>query len=166
MWSVAAALEAQRQLVSFSYSTLTTVSSVSSMRWPFTSSRRPSSLSWMCFTPALTEMSTFESRSCFALLRSKGEWLYYDPMSHYTFTGVIGAYPVLPLLRVFRARGMRALLVHPDRPPRIAQAWRFYTCVEAVKRVLGLQEPWVLTPWQLYRRLARRRAVRVTRRIP
>ena len=105
-------------------------------------------------------------RHCFALLRSKGEWLYYDPMSHYTFTGVIGAYPVLPLLRVFRARGMRALLVRPDRPPRIAQAWRFYTCVEAVKRVLGLQEPWVLTPWQLYRRLARRRAGRVSRRIP
>lgn len=105
-------------------------------------------------------------RHCFALLRSKGEWLYYDPMSHYTFTGVIGAYPVLPLLRVFRARGMHALLVRPDRPPRVAQAWRFYTCVEAVKRVLGLQEPWVLTPWQLYRRLLRRTAGGFTRLSP
>ncbi|MCK5546719.1 MAG: hypothetical protein KAI27_05055 [Rhodospirillaceae bacterium] len=27
---------------------------------------------------------------------------------------------------------------------------RPYNCVEGVKRVLGLDAPWVLTPWQLY----------------
>lgn len=30
---------------------------------------------------------------------------------------------------------------------------RPYTCVEEVKRLLGLRLPWVLTPWQLYRHL-------------
>ncbi|NKB59010.1 MAG: hypothetical protein GKS00_22005 [Alphaproteobacteria bacterium] len=30
------------------------------------------------------------------------------------------------------------------------------TCVGAVKRVLGLRAPWVLTPYQLYRYLKRR----------
>lgn len=96
-------------------------------------------------------------RHCFVLLRTGGNWLYYDPMAHYTFASAIGAYPLLGLLRVFRRRGCRLRLARPRMPPPHAQAWRPYTCVEAVKRVLGLQEPWVLTPWQLYQRLGRRR---------
>jgi len=94
-------------------------------------------------------------RHCFVLLRTRGNWLYYDPMAHYTFASAIGAYPLLGLLRVFRRRGCRLRLARPRMPPPRAQAWRPYTCVEAVKRVLGLREPWVLTPWQLYRCLSR-----------
>ena len=96
-------------------------------------------------------------RHCFVLLRTRGNWLYYDPMAHYTFASAIGTYPLLGLLRVFRRRGCRLRLARPRVPPPRAQAWRPYTCVEAVKRVLGLREPWVLTPWQLYRCLNRRR---------
>lgn len=40
-------------------------------------------------------------------------------------------------------------------------AWRPYTCVEEVKRVLGRRWPWVLTPWQLYRALRQEGAVDV-----
>lgn len=96
-------------------------------------------------------------RHCFVLLRTRGQWLYYDPMAHYTLASVIGAYPLLGLLRVFRGQGCRVRLARPRVPPPRALAWRPYTCVEAAKRVLGLREPWVFTPWQLYRRLGRRR---------
>ena len=34
-----------------------------------------------------------------------------------------------------------------------------FTCVEAVKRVLGLRAAWVLTPWQLYRQLAKNKKI-------
>ena len=97
-------------------------------------------------------------RHCFVLLRARGQWLYYDPMSHFTFASIIGNYPLPVMMRAFRAAGCRLRLIRPRTPPRRAQAWRAYTCVEAVKRVLGLQEPWVLTPWQLYRRILRRKA--------
>lgn len=96
-------------------------------------------------------------RHCFVLLRTKGQWLYLDPMVHYTFASVVGAYPLLDLMRVFRRQGCRLCLVRPRMPPPRPLAWRPYTCVEEVKRVLGLRAPWVLTPWQLYRRLDRRR---------
>lgn len=96
-------------------------------------------------------------RHCFVLLRSNGQWLYYDPMMHYTFAAVVGVYPILDLLRFFRDSGCRWRLVRPSLPEPQPQSWRPYTCVEAVKRVLGLRQPWVLTPWQLYCRLARER---------
>lgn len=98
-------------------------------------------------------------RHCFVLLRTGDRWLYYDPMAHYTFATAMGGYPLLGLLRVFRRRGCRLCLARPRVPPQKALAWRPYTCVEAAKRVLGLHEPWVLTPWQLYRCLTRRRPV-------
>jgi hypothetical protein len=100
-------------------------------------------------------------RHCFVLLRTRGLWLYYDPMAHYTFATVIGAYPLRAMMRVFRCDGCRLRLVRPGTPAEQALDWRPYTCVEAVKRVLGMQEPWILTPWQLYRRLGRRRRVGV-----
>jgi hypothetical protein len=31
-----------------------------------------------------------------------------------------------------------------------------FTCVEAVKRIIGLRGWWILTPWQLYAALAKR----------
>ena len=61
-------------------------------------------------------------RHCFVLLRTQGNWLYYDPMAHYTFATAMGAYPLLGLLRVFRRRGCRLCLARPRVPPPRAQA--------------------------------------------
>lgn len=99
-------------------------------------------------------------RHCFVLLRTAEGWAYLDPMSHFTFAAAVGAYPLRPLLRFLRGAGCRTLLVRPRLPPPRPQPWRPYTCVEAVKRALGLRAPWVLTPWQLYRRLLRERGFR------
>lgn len=95
-------------------------------------------------------------RHCFVLMRTSGDWLYYDPMAHYSFVSVVGAYPVLFLLRFFRGLGFQSVLVRPKVPPPEPHRplpWRPYNCVEAVKRTLGLRAPWVLTPWQLFRLL-------------
>ncbi len=46
-------------------------------------------------------------------------------------------------------------------PPAVPPGWsgglapRPLTCVEAIKRLVGLESAWTLTPWQLFRRLQR-----------
>jgi len=102
-------------------------------------------------------------RHCFVLVRAGARWAVVDPMSHYTLALPLGDYPLRPLVRALRAVGLTILLVRPRVPAAVPQAWRPYTCVEAVKRVLGLHAPWVLTPWQLFRFLGRdRRRAAVT----
>lgn len=93
-------------------------------------------------------------RHCAVVVRTGGVWVGYDPMSHRSDLAVGGGQPVLPVLREFRRQGARCVLarIAPEVPPeeRRAMPWRPYTCVEAVKRVLGLRAPGVFTPWQLF----------------
>jgi hypothetical protein len=53
-------------------------------------------------------------------------------------------------MRFYRQRGHRVIATTLMIPPRVLAPIRPFTCVEAVKRVLGLRAPWVFTPWQLY----------------
>ena len=46
-----------------------------------------------------------------------------------------------------------ATRVVPDVPVDCAAVWRprgVFTCVSAIKHLLGMQAPFVWTPWQLY----------------
>jgi len=92
-------------------------------------------------------------RHCFVVLGTGSLGLIYDPMANCTvLTGLmqvdwdaIGG----------RYRQMGYTVVETTiQPPGLAVSYiRPFTCVEAVKRVLGIHAPWVLTPWQLYRYL-------------
>jgi len=94
-------------------------------------------------------------RHCFALLHDGARWLTLDPLAHKT---LVQAHDDLPpefdlVLWLRREGGCRVVPVSlPEPPPRPAPLGLF-TCVEAVKRVLGLHDRWIFTPWQLYRRL-------------
>jgi|GEM_PF-1484233 len=51
--------------------------------------------------------------------------------------------------------GLAHIVVAPVQP---GQHWRFrglFTCVSAVKHVLGIQAPWVWTPWSLHKHLSK-----------
>lgn len=90
-------------------------------------------------------------RHCFVALSDGDGWIVVDPMSHRT---LVRREAVADLAPFYAGHG---IIVLPTRmravvPPRTAP-WRPYTCVEAVKRILGVRAPWVLTPWQLYRHL-------------
>ncbi len=52
-----------------------------------------------------------------------------------------------------RAHGYRVVRAPRLSPPRRMAAPTPFTCVEAMKRLIGLQDWRILTPWQLYRRL-------------
>jgi len=96
-------------------------------------------------------------RHCFAVWCDGQRWLTYDPMAHGTHIGVHDLPPRFDMAAWYRAAGLRVASVRPyARPerPRPAPLAPF-TCVEAVKRLIGLRHRRVLTPWQLWRHLAR-----------
>jgi hypothetical protein len=93
-------------------------------------------------------------RHCFAVLDDGRHWLVLDPLAPRTDLRALDRAEVPDLPEHLRRRGLtviEARLRHPVRPA----PWRPFTCVEAVKRLIGLDAPFVFTPWQLYRRLAR-----------
>lgn len=49
--------------------------------------------------------------------------------------------------------GLRLLWVRVDPRPRRSPVG-LQTCVGLAKAMLGVRAPWVITPWQLYRRLS------------
>jgi hypothetical protein len=92
-------------------------------------------------------------RHCFVIVRAEQGWIVCDPMSHRTNLNIVGDFTADELDHFYRSLGLKVIRTQVRRtPPRIAPM-RPYTCVEAVKRVLGLHAPWILTPWQLYKKL-------------
>ncbi len=95
-------------------------------------------------------------RHCFAVLRRGGAWVALDPLAHVTRLELVPgslARDAAAVAAVYRALGAAALVVEVREPPRRLAPIRPYTCVEAVKRLIGRRAPRVVTPWQLHRLL-------------
>lgn len=93
-------------------------------------------------------------RHCFVAVRSGAGWVICDPLSHRTDLAFVGGMTAADLIRWYRSHGLQVIETRIGPAPLRPAPVRPYTCVEAVKRVLGMQAGWVLTPWQLYRRLS------------
>ncbi|WP_052473250.1 hypothetical protein [Paramagnetospirillum magnetotacticum] len=94
-------------------------------------------------------------RHCFVLLELDGAWVCINPLAHRTSVEVWSPGGGLDLLAWLRSQdGLTVVETAVRHPPRRPSPIGLYSCVEAVKRVLGLQERWVLTPGQLYDYLA------------
>ncbi len=87
-------------------------------------------------------------RHCFAVIRQGPFWVVIDPMSHHTLVRVESC---PELMEFYVSRGITVVATRLRPPPRRPAPWRPHTCVEVVKRLLGLRAPWVLTPWQLHK---------------
>ena len=94
-------------------------------------------------------------RHCFVALNDGGHWVVVDPLAPFTDVAVLGLPAEYDLPDWFRGLGMIVVPAPLRRGLTRPAPWGAFTCVEAVKRVLGLHAPFVLTPWQLYRRLTR-----------
>jgi len=92
-------------------------------------------------------------RHCFVVLETPGGWISLNPMAHRTDLAVLSVPTGYDLAGWYRAQGLTVLETVPHLPPRRQAPWRPYSCVEAVKRVLGIHDGFVLTPWQLFRHL-------------
>ncbi|MGQ9371002.1 hypothetical protein [Azospirillum sp. ST 5-10] len=93
-------------------------------------------------------------RHCFVVLNDGRHWVIVDPLAPFTEVAVLDLPAGFDLPGWFRGIGLTPVAAGLRRGLRRPAPWAPFTCVEAVKRVLGLHAPLVLTPWQLYRRLA------------
>lgn len=96
-------------------------------------------------------------RHCFVLVESHATgipvWVLYNPLSVGTQIALWPVDDAKALEKWLCGQGytVAEAIVAPIRQRRFA--WRPYTCVEAVKRVLGVHAAAIWTPWQLYRYL-------------
>jgi hypothetical protein len=93
-----------------------------------------------------------------AVGQGAGGWISIDPLIDRMELALHPPWPVDELAGWFRAQGVTVLnfflpVSEVRRHPPLAPPITPFTCVEAVKRLLGLRAPWVLTPYQLYRHL-------------
>jgi len=91
-------------------------------------------------------------RHCYVLMNDGSHWITLDPLSSHMDVQVHHVPQDFDMPRWLKSRGlcvMRADLSRVEKPA----PWMAFTCVEAVKRVLGLHKRLIFTPWQLYRHL-------------
>lgn len=89
-------------------------------------------------------------RHCFAVLETEGRWVIYNPLSHRTEIAVIEGASQRELMQIYRGQGFRVVPWTIPQVRRKPAPWGVYTCVEALKRVLGIHAARVITPWKLF----------------
>lgn len=89
-------------------------------------------------------------RHCYVLINDGKCWVSVDPMAHQTDIVVHSVPADFDLPGWFRAREHEVLPVRLSGAPKKPAPIAFFTCVEAVKRMIGLHKASVFTPWQLY----------------
>ncbi len=93
-------------------------------------------------------------RHCYVLLNDGERWTSIDPLSHVTEVSVHHHVPAdFDLPGWLQSRGNRVVKAPVRRDIKKAAPFMLFTCVEAVKRVIGVHSRSIVTPWQLYRHL-------------
>jgi hypothetical protein len=92
-------------------------------------------------------------RHCFLLLNDGQCWVSYDPMAHHTEILVHHMPSFFDLPGWLEGRGHRVIEAQISKVVKKPAPPSLFSCVEAVKRVLGIHRAFVVTPWQLYRHL-------------
>ncbi|MCW5773665.1 MAG: hypothetical protein KIT16_18630 [Rhodospirillaceae bacterium] len=90
-------------------------------------------------------------RHCFVALDDGTEWLTVDPLLHRLEVRATGLSNGFDLAAEYRRRGLTVVEYRPLPVPVRRAPLGVFTCVETVKRLLGIRERHIVTPWQLYR---------------
>ena len=91
-------------------------------------------------------------RHCFCAVETNAGWIVCDALKGPIVLDAVAGVAVTELVRAYRdLRG--TVLVGRCRVSMPRWALAPLTCVEVVKRVVGLDAPLILTPFQLWRRL-------------
>lgn len=98
-------------------------------------------------------------RHCYVLINDGKHWITIDPLSNYMDVTVHDLSLDFNLPLWMRNRGY--IIVAADIQHLDKQApWMPFSCVEAVKRVLGIHKSFMLTPWQLYKYLQKKQTAK------
>lgn len=98
-------------------------------------------------------------RHCFVALAGEAGWVVVEPLSHCTEVTVLPSDLAMDPAEWYRRHGLTVVETVPVTPPRRSAPWRPYSCVESVKRILGIQSGIVLTPWQLFRHIEQNKKI-------
>ena len=91
-------------------------------------------------------------RHCFVILNDGKHWIAMDPLANTTEITVPEAPIDFDLPRWLKTQGYTvqpAVIASLRAPAPITM----FSCVESVKRVLGIHKRLIITPWQLYKYL-------------
>ncbi|MCT4574810.1 MAG: hypothetical protein OIF36_04475 [Alphaproteobacteria bacterium] len=91
-------------------------------------------------------------KHCFVILNDGDNWITYDPMSSFTDIMVHKTPISFDLPGWFAKRGDKVIRTFKVKHNNVVPL-SFYTCVESVKRILGINKVFILTPYQLYKYL-------------
>jgi hypothetical protein len=92
-------------------------------------------------------------RHCFVALHDGWRWIIIDPLLHRTYVAVPPVDNGFDLAAQLRENGYTVVACEVLAPPLKMAPIAISTCVEGVKRVLGIHNLWIVTPWQLYKML-------------
>ena len=92
-------------------------------------------------------------RHCAVLVEVEQGWVICDAMSNKTHIKQISNRSSLEIVERLGAAYLHAIEVRVQTPPARMAPILPFTCVEAVKRILGIHAWSIVTPWQLYRHL-------------
>lgn len=95
-------------------------------------------------------------RHCFVVIEwpvedARSDWVLYNPLSNATQINIWQDVGCDALCSCLTEQGYKVVKTHVRPLRHRVLPWRPYTCVEAVKRALGLHKNGIFTPWQLYK---------------
>jgi hypothetical protein len=91
---------------------------------------------------------------CMIAVQSGPAWQLIDPLSNAFCVTELGIAHPAEIISSFVDQGFDAVATQRCAPIAAEMPLGIFTCVEVVKRILGLRARWVLTPWQLRKALS------------
>lgn len=92
-------------------------------------------------------------RHCFIMLETDRGCVWVDPLSTGLTIKPLEGFELAGLMRWYKDQGMRVVKVNVASGGGAVFNWAPMTCVEVAKRLIGLRDSGVITPWQLYQKL-------------
>lgn len=89
-------------------------------------------------------------RHCLVILYSNAQNVIIDTMSHKTEVAVVNDGDLKYIIRYCTDMGYTVLKTCVQEPTSLVFTLRLHTCVEAAKRLIGIQGGRILSPWHLY----------------
>lgn len=97
-------------------------------------------------------------RHCLVAVKLGAAWVVIDPLSHKTALSVVEGFSADELARWYERQGLKAIRTWVREAPAKLAPLAPVTCVEAVKRILGIHAWSIITPRQLHDHLVRYRS--------
>ncbi len=92
-------------------------------------------------------------RHCFLILHDGAHWVSVDPLSNQMEVIVHNLEPDFDLPAWLKTRGHKVVEAPIVQRTNKTAPIMLFTCVEACKRILGVRNIMILTPWQLYKHI-------------